>query len=439
MPLTTEEAISWIKTLVAQRQTEKSRLDKIHNYLRGKQPNIVAPPGSVAEVKRLADMARVNFMEIVVSALSQALYVDGFRAARTEEDDPAWKVWQANRMDASQIGIHRSAITYGVGYATIMPGDPQPVIRGYSPRRLTAMYDIDDELWPTFALISEPMGKGMRHKLLDSTHVYIAKEASTGNGTESQFDLDGEPQAHGQAVTPVVRFLNLVDLDEDRVGEVEPLMQLQDQADLTTFSLLVAQHYQAFRQRYIVGWVPKTEEEALKASAARVWLFDDENVKVGDFEETDLDGYLESREATLRHAATLSQTPVHELIGQLVNLSAEALVAADASQRRKVIERQKSFGESWEQLLGQAGVLVGEIPSVDAEVRWADTENRAFAATVDALGKLVTMLHIPPAELLERIPFFTQQDVVRIKEAMEKADVMGQLNAQLERQMGAAA
>ena len=436
MTLTDDEALDWVKKLIEQRQLERTRLEKIHNYLRGTQPNIVAPTGSPIELKRLADMSRVNFMEIVVSALSQALYVDGFRAGKTDKDDPAWNVWQANRMDANQIGIHRAALTYGVSYATVMPGTSDtPVIKGYSPRRLTTMYDIDDDLWPTFALISEPLGKGMRHRLLDSTHVYDVKEASTGNGTESQFTVDGTPRPHEQEVTPVVRYLNLVDLDEDRVGEVEPLIRLQDQADLTTFSLLVAQHYQAFRQRWIVGWVPKTEEEALKASASRVWLFDDENVKVGDFEQTDLGGYLESREATLRHAATLSQTPVHELIGQLVNLSAEALVAADASQRRKVIERQKSFGESHEQLLG----LAGSASELSAEVRWTDTENRAFAATVDALGKLVTMLHIPPAELLDRIPFFTQQDVVRIKAAMEKADVMGQLAAQLDRQMGAAA
>jgi hypothetical protein len=72
-----------------------------------------------------------------------------------------------------------------------------------------------------------------------------------------------------------VRFRNLLDLDDDQVGEVEPLMPLQDQIDFTTFGLLVAQHYQSFRQRYIIGWTTDDENEKAKAGASRMWTFDD--------------------------------------------------------------------------------------------------------------------------------------------------------------------
>jgi hypothetical protein len=41
-------------------------------------------------------------------------------------------------------------------------------------------------------------------------------------------------------------------------GQVAPLMPIQDQIDLTTFGLLVAQWYGAFKQRWAIGWAPRT-------------------------------------------------------------------------------------------------------------------------------------------------------------------------------------
>jgi hypothetical protein len=159
-----------------------------------------------------------------------------------------------------------------------------------------------------------------------------------------------------------------------------------------------------------------------------------DDIKIGEFEQTQLDGYLESRESSLRHAATISQTPVHELIGQMVNLSAEALVAAEAGQRRKVAERQTSFGESWEQVLSLAGSIASFEVDEDAQVRWRDTESRALSTVVDALGKMAQMLNIPPQELWERIPGVTQQDVERWKTTAEQSDAFAQLTEVLNRQ-----
>jgi hypothetical protein len=62
-------------------------------------------------------------------------------------------------MDARQTGVHRSALQYGASYASILPGDKAPVIHGYSPRRMTAIYeDTDVDEWPMMALdVNGPM------------------------------------------------------------------------------------------------------------------------------------------------------------------------------------------------------------------------------------------------------------------------------------------
>jgi hypothetical protein len=413
MPLSDAAAVVAIKEMLRWRGAEKDRLDRIHNYLHGTQTHPVSPKGSPEDLKRMARISRVNMMKIVVNSVNQALFVDGFRQQRTAEDAPVWETWQANKMDRSQLGIHRASLAYGVSYVTVLPGDTGPVIRGLSPRRMTALYG-DDEDWPLMALRVEPNDGGWFYRLYDEEAIYTAE-----SGKETDDVVFVEVTEHNIGVTPVVRFLNEQDLDEDNEGEVEPLMALQDQVDLTTFSLLVAQHYAAFRQRYIIGWTAESENELVTAGAARILTFEDDpsQVQVGEFQQTQLEGYLKSREESLKQMASISQTPVHELIGSLVNLSAEALVAAEAGQHRKVQERQTSFGESWESVLELAGILTKKPIEQGAQVRWRDTEPRPLAAIVDALGKIASQLEVPVEELWERIPGVTQQDIQRWKQA----------------------
>lgn len=451
MPLSDKRAVEQARILHGHHLGERSMLDKIRRYWKGRQklPALI-PTTAPQEVKIMAASARVNVIPIVLNAMVQSTFVDGFRLGDDGDDLDVWEVWQANRMDAHQTAIHRAAFAYGASYAVVLPGEPTPVIRGVSPRAMTAVYG-EDQDWPMWAL--ERVGGGL-WRLYDDEAVYYLSSKEDRSG---DFEYV-ETRVHGMGVTPVVRFLDEDDLDAGdeaepewpvrsdmdtaTMGQVAPLMPIQDQIDLTTFGLQVAQHYGAFRQRYIIGWLAESEAKLAKASAAYVWNFDDGDdregggVKVGEFGQTDLSGYLESRESSLRHAATLSQTPVHELIGEMVNLSAEALAAAEKGHERKIDERQTLLGESHEQMFWLVGQLTGvDVPN-DAEVVWRDTSARAFAATVDALGKMVTMLGIPPQELWERVPGSTRQDVERWKTAAQEGDSFRVLADMLERQAG---
>jgi hypothetical protein len=405
MPLNGKQVVEYARQALEWRDAERSRLNRIHDYIRGTQRFDWLPSGTPSEVSRLARMSQVNVMGFVVDASTQALYVDGYRSADLDEQ-PAWQAWQANRMDARQIGVHRSALSYGASYATVLPGTPMSKIRGVSPRNMTAVYGNDDD-WPMWAL--ETRSGGLL-RLIDTEAVYWVGQEDSGL-------VWLETEEHGLGVCPVVRFKATENLDDEVIGDVEPLFQLQDQINVTTFSLLVAQHYGAHRQRYIIGWLAESEEQALKASAQKLWTFDDspDDIKVGEFEQTQLNGYIESREATLRHLATISQTPVHELLGSMANLSAEALAAARDSHNRKLEERRTMFGEAWEQTL-EVAAIAGNLPvDPSAWVRWRDMEARSLAQTADALGKLVQMLGVPAEALWERVPGVSQQEVEQWK------------------------
>jgi hypothetical protein len=447
--LSESEVVDAAKVLLKLREEEQRRLKKIARYMKGDASSVYVPRGARQEYKWLIQRAKVNVLPLVVTVVAQALYVDGYRAAKSDKNTAAWEIWQANRMDARQHGLHRTTLKYGVGYNVVLPGKPGPVITPKSPRRMTAFYEdpVDDE-WPLYA-VEETVLNTLKGKVkavwLYDDNIRYAMESREREGGKLRIIRAEE---HGLKVCPVVRYLNGDDLDGDDCvrGEIEPLFEMQDQLNATTFNLLMAQQYAAFRQRWVTGMAPPLDEngapiEPFNSAVNRLWVAEDHEAKFGEFGQTDLGGYLSSQEATVRHIATVSQTPPHHLLGQMANLSAEALAAAESGLQRKIGERKSSYGESHEQTLRLAALAAGDQKGwedTSAQVVWRDTEARALASAVDALGKMAQMLQIPPQELWEKVPGVTQTDVTRWKAAAKKADAKAQLNEIVDRQMQAA-
>lgn len=447
MVMSADDAVSNAGRLLKLREDEQPRLKRIAKYMRNEHDSVYVPRGARAEYRWLIERARTNILPLVVTVVAQNMYVDGYRPAGSDANAEPWATWQANRMDARQHGIHRSVLTYGAAYAVVMPGTPVPVITPFSPRLMTAVYadPVNDE-WPIYAvedrLENTPTGKRRVVRLYDDQARYTL--TGTADGSQLAPGDGAWVMEHKLGVCPVVRYVNTQDLDGDGViGEIEPLIEVQDQLNMTTFNLLMAQQYAAFRQRWVTGMAPPRDEhenpvEPFRAAVDRLFVAEDADTKFGEFSQTDLDGYLKSQEATIRHAATISQVPPYHLLGEMVNLSAEALAAARDGLDRKTDERESLCGESHEQTLRLAGLAAGNEAAwqdTSAQVVWRDTSARSLAQTVDALGKLVAMLGVPPQELWERVPGVTQTDVERWKKAAAEGDAMSRLSGIIEKQM----
>ena len=119
-------------------------------------------------------------------------------------------------------------------------------------------------------------------------------------------------------------------------------------------------------------------------------------------------------------------------MGKLVNIAADALAAAQATEQRKLAAKRESFGESWEQVLRLAAEMDDDTETAsdtEAEVVWRETEARSFAGVVDGITKLAQQ-GVPIQELLHLVPGMTQQQIGSIRSAMRKAQV-GDLVSQL--------
>jgi hypothetical protein len=85
-----------------------------------------------------------------------------------------------------------------------------------------------------------------------------------------------------------VRYRDRTLLDgEEQFGIIEPLLTIQERIDETVFGMLLAQYYAAFKQRYVIGWIPEGEQKPCEASASALWTFDDAN---GEGRGADRDG-----------------------------------------------------------------------------------------------------------------------------------------------------
>src|SRR5699024_12451343 len=133
----------------------------------------------------------------------------------------------------------------------------------------------------------------------------------------------------------------------------------------TSVALLAAQAYSSLSAGFSPGAAPPMETEMVEEdgevkvkvkrdpntaqpiprkidhNASRFLFAQDKDTKFGTLDETPLNGFIESVDMSIRHLSAIAQIPPHHLLGQIANLSAESLQAAETSLSRKTEEFRK--------------------------------------------------------------------------------------------------
>lgn len=434
-----------IRGLLQEHAVQRRRFDEINRAVQPWSDAEAARRMDVSRGKnyhrhlRIAKMSQTPFLGLVLDTYGQSLKVENYFSAGSIQAR-SWKHWQANRMDARQTGLHRAALEYGTAFASVLPAGPGAARIGvHSPRRLVARYG-EEMTWPgsgdavqtEFPIIAMLVDRN-HLCLYDEERVYyfgVENKPEAPEGWSQRYFLTPENlpyieyREHGVNVTPIVRFQDrMMATGEETNGIIEHLLALSARIDRTNYEQGVAQYWAAFKQRYITGWAPKSESEALRQTVSDTWTFANKDVKVDQFDETDLTQYIRARESSVRDFAAVAQVPAQSLGANAIsNISADGLAALETSKDRKASEIQTSLGESHEQMLRLCAHVAGdeeEATDFASEVKWAETSARSFAQTVDGLGKLATLLGVPPDELWSDIPGWTHERVKRAREAKD--------------------
>lgn len=433
-------------------QDELATFDNIHEFVKGERGRPSLPPNASAEVKEIGRNCVHNVLTLVLDAFVQNLSVVGFRSVSDDANNAAWERWQQQQMDARQAEIYSSAVKYGAGYVIAAASGSELVFKPRSPRQLIAIYsDARVDRWPQYALETwidttdaKPRRRGTFYDdvyryPLDLGATSVAKDDEgqiRRSGITLGEDVIGDAEPHGgrfkgEPVCPVVRYINRRDAEDLVEGEIERLIPDQRAINEVNFDRLIVARFGAFPQKVITGWTGASDE-VLKMSAARALTFDDETVKAFTLTAASLEPYNSLLEEMMQHVATRAQVSPAYIVGKLVNLSAEALAAAEANQQRKLAAMRESHGESHEQLLGLAAEMTGGEVDDAAEVVWKDTEARSFGAIVDGILKLGQSLQsgAPIGPLLPLVPGLTPQMVERLEQGA-RASQAAQLTAAL--------
>lgn len=416
------------------------RLGKVRRYLKGEHDAPYTPKGAKKEYEHIAGRAITNLMPLVSDTFAKGLFVDGYRAAKSPVNDTAWSYWQANGLDARQSIATRGALEYGASYALVLPGTVGekriPFFRPLSPLRSAAWYRDDDDEFPEVAL----RRKGTAS---DGTRLVECFDAEARYTFALPKDAGkwilSATESHGLGVTPFVRFRDR--LDGEAVGIIRPMFTIQDRINEIVFSTLIALQYASFRQRWATGLaIPEDDDgnavEPFAAAVDRLWVSEDPTARFGDFAQTELSGHLSAFDSSVHTFAAISQISPNIFSGDLVNVAAEALASMQDVTQRKLGEYETLMGESWESGFRLAARAAGDpvaAGDMAAQVRWRDSAAQSLAATVDALGKLATMLSVPVEGLWEKIPGVTDQDVTYWK-SLRTADPLVAFADELARQ-----
>ncbi|AUG87192.1 portal protein [Streptomyces phage Omar] len=462
--------------LLAILDRDAGRLQRIDDYIRGKHDDPYMPPQADDEYRLLAKRAVSNWVPLLIGTPAQALYVDGFRPGSTSSGlpqassstSPQWSHWQRSRMDARQAAVYRGALGYGHSFVLTEKTKRGVISKGLSARKTAALFEDpanDETPYAALTVTVKPKGETPgKARLFDGKREYAV---TFGSYTDEKSVKVAAGKLHGASECPITRFAAQVDLEGRTIGVVEPMIPLQDRINQTIFDLLVSQTYTSHEVRYATGMAPPLLMELIDENGnvttdpeqavdsrpkldgagnpvpapinhnARRFLFaEDPDVKFGSLPAGPITPLIESVDMSIRHLAAISQTPPHHLLGQIANLSAEALLAAETALARKIAEFQSIFGESWERVFRLAAEMEGNTAATDdfnGEVQWRDMESRSLAQAADALGKLADQLGIPKRGLWKRVPGVTQTEYEDWEQLAEEDDSVGQLATALTR------
>jgi hypothetical protein len=374
--------------------------------------------------QRFLSESSANWCELIVNAVAERLQVVGFNF--DGDDGSAWKIWQASAMDADGELVQTDALVMGSSFVLVQADKANPTgvrISPESPLEATVLYEPGNR---------RERAAGYK-RFIDGVH---------GETTEVLILPDViVTWRQGSAVPEVVRNpageVTLIEITpQPRTlgpprSELTPALPIQDRINTTIFSRMVATDYGAFRQiwatgvklaRQVLGPPPAVtpvdgpaplEPPPPPAAVAFMAPFDiganrllaNENPagRFGHFAGDTLAGYLAAVEQDVNQLAAITQTPPHYLLGAMINLSADAIKAAEAGLVAKVKRRALHIGEGWEETIRVALRITGR-PGADdpaGEVLWRDFETRSEAQTVDALVKMRT-LDVPLDVLWQR-------------------------------------
>ncbi len=424
----------WLARLWRQLTQRRKEIDRFDRYYRGAYDiKLSARFTRNDDLTELLASSVDNWMAIVVDSVAERLAVEGFRLGENVAGDRrVWRMWQENNLDAESDLAIVEALVHGEAATLTWYGDDDPsapritmehpsqVIVATDPadrrRRLAALKAWQDDDGRTQATLYLP----------DEIYKFASRTRSstTASWQPREIPTEAWPLANPLGVVPVVPLRSRRRMLGPGVSEIASVLTVQDRINRLTLEMMVGAYFAAFRQRWATGLAipkdPVTNQpvEPFKAAVDHLWTSTSKDTRFGDFAETSLENYVKAIEMQVQHLAVQTRTPPHYLFLRGNLPSGETLRAAETGLVSKVRQRQKGYGEAFEETMRLALMVAGARPRGLAamETQWADPESRTESEHVDGVMKRMA-LGIPLRQLWEDVGY-SQEQIARFDQML---------------------
>lgn len=423
----------WLARLLADMQRHNIRLARLRAYYAGTNEtwHLAAESHRRTFQHRFRDM-RVNLAQPIVEIPEQRMSIIGIDIEGDPTgSDEAWRIWQANRLDAASSRAHLQVLSVGqcpviIGEGTTAPTitveDPMQVYVECDPatgRRLAGVKQWSDDDHRRTAVLYLP----------DRIEVWRTERPVEGGATPTWRQESDLTRRNPFGEVPIVTLRT-----PDGRAEHEGVLELLDLYIATIYNMATAAHHLAFKKRWATGVSatpaeqdPDTgavSEAQVDGGADDIATAEDPDSRFGNFDESDLTPFIRQLDAIRGDIGTVTHTP-HRLLfppPTSVPPTGESVRFQDYPLTAKVRRIETEVGDGWEDVMRLAFRVAGDTvrgSRMDMETVWADPELQAESVHVDALTKMQAM-GVPQEELWRRLGA-TPQQIRRWKAAAQPA------------------
>lgn len=442
--LTEQEAAAKVAKLAARLDRRAHNFERNESYVSGECP--LPPAIERANVTRayrmLMEFAQTPYARLIVKAATSRLQVGGIRTGDAFADQVLWGIWQTNRMDGESRRGHDSALTHGRSFAIVWPraDRPEPEITFEDASSVIVEYREGSRYDRQAALRRWIDDEGVPHATLytaDAVFKFSGNQGS-GGGTGTQWkprQVQGEqwPVPNPWGVVPVVelgvnRKLKSGDCYGCASGDFDASISLLNRINLFEFLRLVLGFYAGFPIRAVIGDKILRDDNGnpiapYELAADVIAQFEDPNTKLTEVPAADIKSFTDTIEHDIAALAGTTQTPSYYMQSlPIQNVSADAIIASDASLTARVEDHKPDLSEGHEEILRVAGLMYGDQPIIvpsTAQVYWVNKEARSLAARADAAAKLNGVM---PWQFIAAEVFQLDQTDIAMYEAMRSAE-----------------
>lgn len=448
--MTDDSPLDVLRRLRAKIERRKPEAERWGKFYDGEQPLLFASPEFQTYTGGLFDDFADNWCQVVVDAAVERMVPTGFRLPDGQMDRSAMEAWRRSESDVEFGLAALESLVAKRSYAMVWrPGGGDTELTFIHPTRAVVDYEPGRRRVRRYGLVIDTYDEYEIATLMSAPDAYVYRYQRLRAGSGGSV-VDGggewEPRRVGLARSESAHFpsplgseVPLVELpNRSRLlgpphSDIANVAPLQNAVNTLWSHLMTAADQRALPARVITGQHRPTRdildddgevigEEDLPIDRLRrdkiLWL-ESEGARIAEFSPADLNGFLDVISAAVQHIAAQTRTPPHYLLGQMVNISGDALAAAESGLVAKVQDKQRFFGAALREVMRLEALAAGDVGRAQllrtGTVVWRDAQFRSEAQYADALTKYKA-IGVPDEALWARIPGVEPDEVARWKE-----------------------